>query len=232
MKKIFVFFSLLIFCAGSAGAKYDAFKSEARDGLDYVAAESMGHAPDGELGKTVYSEKVRDSYDIFIPTTDYIRLGAGANIGGASSLDYEWGLVEQFGIGWNFVSFARGELGWTHSDMRFGGGRNADLDTANLTLIFDLARRHVMRGDIMYRRRFVPFFGIGGIGGYVDFNKGGKDGWAYGAHGIAGISFAFTETNAIDFTFSYNYLFGRGFGWDTVKKFRNAGATISWRSSF
>ncbi|MDR1071333.1 MAG: hypothetical protein LBL21_01675 [Rickettsiales bacterium] len=234
MKKIMAFFSVAAVCAGAAGAKYDAFKSEAKSGLDYTAAESMGRAPDGELGKTVYSEKVRESHDVFIPTTNYVRLGAGANLGLASTLKYDWGLAEQFGVGWNFVSFARGELGWSHSDMRFGKGKNADLDTANLTLIFDLARRHVMRGDVMYRRRLIPFFGVGGAAGYADFNSGGGDGWTYGAHGIAGLAFAFTETNAVDFTFSYDYLFGHRFGWgaDSVKKFRNASVSVSWRSSF
>ncbi|MDR2268604.1 MAG: hypothetical protein LBD94_00280 [Rickettsiales bacterium] len=236
MKRFFVSF-LAFFALGAANARYDAFVSEAESGLDYIGAETRGFAADGELGRTVYSEKVKSDYDLFIETTKYVRMGAGINLGFASTMDYELGLAEQFGFGWNLSSFIRFEMGWNHSEMRFPA-HAADADSARLTLWFDLARRHVMQGDVVYRRRLVPFIGLGGVAGYAMFDGStqirGHSGAAYGGHAAFGLSFVFSDTNAIDLMIGYEMLYGKSFGWgaDLVKNFGNAGVTLSWRSSF
>ena len=228
----------MILVLGRADARYDAFVAEAKSGLDYVDISSKGYAADGELGRTVYTAKVDDDYDIFIPTDNYVRIGAGANLGFASTMDYSWGWGPRFGFGWNWFSFMRFEIGWDHSDMRFEDG-NADFDAGRMTLWFDLARRYVMHGDVTYRRRIVPFIGIGGVAGYARFDpdspaiKGAGDA-AYGGHAAFGLSFVFSDTNAIDLMIGYDMLYGRGFGWaaDPVKQFGNTNISLSWRSGF
>ena len=237
MKKISVFFAAM-FLVFAAGARYDAFMSEAKNGLDYVEAQSRGDAAEGELGRQIYSEKVKADYDIFIPTDNYVRLGAIANLGFASTMDYELGLGGQFGFGWNFSSFIRGEFGWGHSSMRFDGDRRTVPDSGRLTLWFDLARRNVMRGDIIYRRRIVPFIGIGGIAGYARFDNTaaalGHGNAAFGPHAALGLSFVFSDTNAIDLAVGYDLMYGKEFGWenDSTDRFGNAGISLSWRSGF
>jgi hypothetical protein len=231
-----------------AGARYDAFKAEVADGLDHVAIGARGRASAGELGQSVYPSKVDgEGLDIFIPTTHYVRLGAGANLGfasdgfdiGGTETDFDWGLSQHFAIGCNFSSMFRGELGWGHSDMRFAEMETKTaMDAGRVTVFMDLARRYVLEGDVTYRKHLVPFIGIGGTGARTEFN--GADGipgataFAYGGHAAAGLSFAFSETNALDLTVSHEILFTKGhFGWDEeLKRFGYTNISLSWRSSF
>lgn len=238
--------SLLIVPLAHA-ARYDAFTSEVSRGLDHVSIDSSGEASAGELGRTVYTSKVESDMDVFIPTTAYIRLGAGANVwvggpgfevDGGADIDYDWGLVQNFAFGWNLSSVFRTELGWTHSDMRFADA-TATVDTGRLTLFIDLARRNRMYGDVMYRRRLVPFIGFGGGAGYADFEdllgiKQGKSGLVYGGHASLGVTFAFSDTNAVDLMINYEMMFADNYvGWhENTKQFGNASISLSWRSGF
>jgi hypothetical protein len=242
--KHIVSFFIAVIVTFSAGAKYDAFTAEAQNGLDYVAAKSKGAVPDGDLGRNVYIGKVQDDYDAFIPTANYVRVGAGMNLGFASSgfringekTDYNFGIGENMAIGLNVTSVFRTEIGWGHSDMRFNDG-TADLDVGHLKFYFDLARRYVVAGDVFYRRRIVPFIGFGGSAGWVDFGNAGsvsgRDSMAYGANAEFGLSFVFSETNAVDLSVGYEYLFGADAGWDDPSKsFGNTSVMVSWRSGF
>jgi hypothetical protein len=244
MKRAALFFIALLATLPANAKKYDAFTAEAKKGLDYVAVKYKGDSADGDLGRTVYTEKVREDYDIFIPTTNYVRLGVAANIGLVSTSlvlngedkKYDFGLAENLGIGWNLYSFIRTEIDWGHSYVRYDGG-SANFDMLRTRIYFDLMRRYVLSGDVYYRRRIVPYIGVGGGAGWADFgnsgNGQGHDSLAYGGNAELGISFAFSDTNAIDLAAGYEYLFGSGFGWiSPSKNFRNATVSLSWRSSF
>jgi hypothetical protein len=220
-----------------------------------VAVNARGEASDGELGKSVYTAKIEnaDGIDIFIPTTNYVRMGVGANLGfgskkfdiGGKDTGFEWGLKEQFAVGWNLSSMFRTEIGWGREDMRFAGddetvltGRaEANINIARASVIMDLARRYVLRGDVTYRKRLVPFIGLGASGGYADFEDAdafeGHSGWVAGGHGMIGLGLAFSETNALDVTVMYEILYGKDIAWhEDAGYIGNAGVTLSWRSSF
>jgi hypothetical protein len=227
-------------------AKYDSLISEAKMGLDNVAVESQGYAPDGSLGRAVYTAKVEDiGLDIFVPTDNYLRLGAAMNFGAASSsmkIDgkdarYDIGISELFGFGWNLSSFIRSEIGWTHNNMKFENS-DADFDMFNGTIYFDIRRRYVLQGDVTYRRKLVPFVGFGAGTGYASFGQGetypGGDAFVYSGFGALGISFVFSDISALDLMIKHEYFSSaHRLGWEgDSKKFGNTGVSLSLRTGF
>ena len=177
----------------------------------------------------------------FIPTTHYIRLGAGVNIGtvldseltaGGNPVTYEYGMNLNFALGLNIWQMMRAEFGWERSYFDI-----ASADTASATLIFDLARRYRRRGDTIWHKTIVPFVGIGGVGGWAEFEEmngiAGGRGWIYGWRGMAGIGFYLSETHAIDIMATYSDFRGNNIGWDGGERaFSGFGANVSWRASF
>ena len=214
-------------------------------GLDYVAVQEKGPTPEGDLGRKVYKEKVQDNLSIYIPTTNYVRLGIGCNMNtsnvtfdfNGSNKAYDSGWSEYFGFGWNLFSFVRGEMGFVHNNFKFGDS-SADIDTMRGMLYFDLFKRQVLQGDVMYRRTFNPFVGVGVGLGYADFSdtdfSSGKDSVVQGGYAAVGLSFAFSNINAIDLMVQYEYsLSNRAIGWGgNEKEFNTMSLLLSWRSSF
>jgi hypothetical protein len=244
VKKILFLFFVFGVTAASA-AKYEGLVSEAQMGLDHVAVQHQGYAPDGSLGRAVYTEKVETDLDIYIPTDNYLRLGAAMNLGAASSTlkiegkdkSYNFGISEQFGFGWNLSSFIRSEIGWMHNNMQFGDS-DADMDVVNGTIYFDLRRRHILQGDVTYRRKIVPFIGLGAGTGYASFSQGktyaGSNAFLWSGYGAAGVSFVFSDITALDLMIRHEYFTSaHRLGWDgEVKQFRNTGISLSLRAGF
>ena len=209
-----IFFGLFA-AFGGAFANYDAFGSD-------------GPAPTGGIQH-------------YIPTTHYIRMGAGVNIGGVldnkltaagAPVTYEYGLNLNFALGLNIWQMLRAEFGWERSYYNI-----ASADTANMTVIFDLARRYRQQNGVIWHKTIVPFVGVGAVGGWAEFNDAGAlpggRGWIYGWRGLAGIGLYLTETNAIDIMATYNEFHGHKIGWDGGEKtFGGLGVGVSWRVSF
>lgn len=196
--------------------------------IDMTVAE--GYGVSGELGREVFydeSEPQSVEYEIFVPTSHYLRIGGGLNIAGMTkharvgdtkqhSRD-SWNLT--LGMGWNMSSYVRTELSYQQSMFKFRGvpDLSADYYTMNGMLYFDLWKRTVHAGDITYRRNFVPFIGVGAGIGLYDF--AGDD----GAHGMMvaapraeiGMNFMLTDLIGLDIAYQYQMIIGHGFGWQT-----------------
>ena len=189
----------------------------------------------GEMGREVfYDEKPveydeDDDYRLFIPTSMYMRMGGGMNLGFATkkarfgdekyaSKD-SWNLM--IGLGWNMSSYVRTEIEFQRSSFRFTdlADETAYYNMFNGMVYFDLARRYVQNGDITYRRTIVPFMGFGAGVGMYDF-KGGA-----GADGLTvaipraefGVNFMLTDMIGIDVFYQYQMLVEHGFGWNTTR---------------
>ncbi len=176
---------------------------EVREGLDVYVGRTTAYVADdrsvGELGGEVYpSLHSHDTRDIiYVPDDMYIRAGVGSDI------EFDDRIVAQIGFGWNASSYVRLEL-----DGQYHSFYDADVNSwqGGGTLYFDLARRYVRTGDIIRRRSFVPFIGIGaGIGAY--------DSEFFAApRGVAGVNFMFTDTFGVDLSYQYSIMLGDG--WD------------------
>ena len=202
----------------------------------------------GEMGREVfYDEKpvVQDEendFRLFIPTSMYMRAGAGMNLGFATkkarvadetypSKD-SWNLL--IGLGWNMSSYVRTELEFQRSVYRFTdlSDENAYYNMINGMLYFDLARRYVQNGDITYRRTIVPFMGFGvGIGMYDFKGPTGGDGLVVAApRAELGLNIMLTDMLGIDLYYQYQMLVEHGFGWgingSTVDSVSNIMATF------
>jgi len=189
----------------------------------------------GEMGREVFYDEKPVEYDdgeeyrLFIPTSMYMRAGAGMNLGFATkkarvgnetypSKD-SWTML--FGLGWNMSSYVRTELEFQRSIFRFNelADKKAYYNMINGMLYFDLARRYVQDGDITYRRTIVPFMGFGAGIGMYDFGGAG------GASGLSvpvpraelGLNFMITDMIGIDIYYQYQLFVERGFGWNTTK---------------
>lgn len=254
MKKISYFVLAMLvgaFCA-DAGAK--SLTSEIRSGLKNQSGHSSARSQSriitqssgalvyqpltaegvgaGEMGHEVfYDEKPvqydeDDDYRIFIPTSMYMHMGGGMNLGFASKKAHvadekypskdSWNLL--IGLGWNMSSYVRTELEFQRSSFRFSdlAGEDAHYNMINGMLYFDLARRYVQKGDITYRRTIVPFMGFGAGVGVYDF-KGptGSDGLAVAApRAELGVNFMFTDMIGIDVYYQYQMMIEHGFGWN------------------
>jgi hypothetical protein len=200
--------------------------------LDILSAETIYEeieepAP-GELGQEVYEVAgavQSDDVKMFIPTTMYVRLGAGLNLGFATDkakyqgeeFESSGSWTTQIGLGWNLSSYVRAEIDLQNSVFKF-----ADLDNRQATqqsiggmLYFDLMRRYVQSGDVTHRRPFVPFIGVGGGLGIYEFEgSGGASGIAIIAPRVtAGLNVMFTDLIGIDIAYQYQMNIGHGFGW-------------------
>lgn len=235
MKKIsYAGIILVAFGATCAQAKYDndKFQSEIITGLDIISAQTtydqIPESAPGELGQEVYKVVGAvddDSVQLFIPTSMYIRMGGGLNLGCATDkaqyngTEYEssgsW--TVQVGLGWNLSSYVRAELDFQNSVFKFSelDNHQATYQTIGGTLYFDLARRYVQAGDVTIRRMFVPYIGIGAAFGMYDFQgENGADGAVIAApRATAGFNLMLNDLIGIDIAYQYQMMIGNGFGW-------------------
>lgn len=236
MKKIScITIAALAMISHNATATYSdkMFRSEIRDGLDIISVKkTIDIVPDvapGALGGEVY-EYVNTTTDadtrIFIPTSMYVRMGGGLNLGFATDqaqfngkkYSASGGYTTQIGLGWNLSSFVRTEVDFQESTLKFSDLKNNDATYQTLggMLYFDFARRYVQTGDVTRRRHVVPFMGIGAVIGHYDF--GGSD----GANGVViaapratlGLNIMFNDLIGIDIAYQYQMMIGNGFGWN------------------
>ena len=254
MKKISYFVGACIamaVCASGFAADYSGrFRKEIENGLDYkntsnyIDGTSLSYVGSyGELGQEVlYDTDPSCKYKKFTPPAMYIRLGGGLNIPGATKKARLGGETHKshgswnaiIGIGWNMSSYVRTELNFQESVFRFQDLHDMDAHyhTLNGMLYFDFARRYVRSGDIIRRRTFVPFMGIGaGIGAYNFSGDNGADGFLVVApRAELGVNFMFCDTVGLDIAYQYQMNIGHGFGWNTsrsgVDNIGNAMATI------
>lgn len=221
--------------ATSVNAAYTGrqFRSEVTRGLDIVSARAnvevvKDDAP-GELGLEVYQTvDAVDTRDVklFIPTTMYVRGGAGLNLGfatdkakfGGKEYESSGSWTTQIGLGWNLSSYVRTEIDFQESTLKFSDldDHQATYQTIGGMLYFDLARRYVQTGDITRRRVFVPFIGVGaGFGRYEFEGANGADGFVIAApRAQVGFNIALTDLIGIDIAYQYQMMIGNGFGWD------------------
>lgn len=236
MKKISYLGILAVICSSAAawGANTDRqFRNEVLTGLDIVGARAnvdvIADAAPGELGLEVYqtTDAVQtDDARVFIPSSMYMRGGAGFNLGFATDKakfadkDYEssGSYTVQIGLGWNLSSYVRTEIDLQTSYFEFSDldDMQASYRTIGGMLYFDLARRYVHTGDITRRRTFVPFMGFGaGFGQYQFDGPGGADGFVIAAPRAAiGFNVMFNDLIGIDIMYQYQMMIGNGFGWD------------------
>ncbi len=219
----------------TANAAYSdrAFRSEISRGLDIVSAQAnvdiVEDAAPGELGLEVYqTTNAVDTRDVklFIPTSMYVRGGAGLNLGfatdkakfGGKEYESSGSWTTQIGLGWNLSSYVRTEIDFQTSTFEFSDlkQRQATYQTIGGMLYFDLARRYVQTGDITRRRVFVPFIGVGaGFGHYEFEGTGGADGFVIAApRAQVGFNIALTDLIGVDIAYQYQMMIGNGFGWD------------------
>ena len=209
------------------------FRSEVIDGLDIVAVRSGAPAAmrveaPGELGRDVY--QYTDTVDasdtrMFIPTDMYLRGGAGLNLGfatdkakyGEEKYETSGSYLVQIGLGWNLSSYVRGEIDFQNETFKFSDLKNvqANYSTLGAMLYFDFARRYVQMGDITYRRRFVPFMGLGAAAGMYKFDgRGGDDGFVGAApRAVLGFNVMLNELIGVDIAYQYQMMLGNKFGW-------------------
>lgn len=237
MKRLsYLFLSFFILNSISAYAYTDQenirFRSEIEEGLDVVSARLNVDMPDnapGALGEEVYLQEgsaYNKNISVFVPTSMYVRMGAGLNLGFASDKasfngeEHEssgsWNT--QIGLGWNLSSYVRTEIDFQESTFSFSdlNDMQAEYRTLGGMLYFDFARRYIQSGDITYRRTFVPFMGIGaGVGQYQFNGIGGAEGFVIAApRAVLGFNIMFNDLIGIDIMYQYQMMIGKGFGWN------------------
>ena len=237
MKKISI---LALFCTGflfcidaNAGYNDEMLRKEVAEGVDIYTAKTNVYeeedAAPGELGMEVYQTlgNVTDNrFGIYTPTGMYVRAGGGMNlsfpsekvsIGNQStSLSNSWTI--QMGLGWNLSSYVRTEFDF--QTQKFGISDNPDALATTRgvggTLFFDFARRYVISGDVIRRRTFVPFMGLGsGIGNYGFEGIGGTGGGFVAPRAIFGLNVMLNDLVGVDLSYQYQMFIGNGFGWNT-----------------
>ena len=234
MKKVSLFCLMGVMTINAAHAGQNSrFRDEVLRGVDVVVARETAYtapaAAPGELGLEVYqTTDAVESSDIklFIPTTMYMRAGAGLNLNFATDSAKFAGKKHesnnsystQIALGWNLSSYVRTELDFQESTFKFKDvdDRDATYQTVGGMLYFDLARRYVMTGDVTRRRVLVPFFGLGaGLGYYQFAGTGGADGFVWAApRASVGLNIMLTDLIGIDIAYQYQMMIGNGFGWD------------------
>ncbi|MBQ0013569.1 MAG: hypothetical protein KBS86_03310 [Proteobacteria bacterium] len=236
MKKTIGLIIITIMAGNVANARdtLTDFSREVNAGIDMVGVRNGGAEPaqheSGVMGYEVY-EGVSDAsipqWEMFIPTSAYVRMGGGINIDVATSKANtpnglhraEDSYTYQFGLGWNMSSYVRSEIGFQNSVFKFG--TSPDLQATNqqgyLMLYFDLARRYVETGDVARRRTFIPFIGFGAGAGYYEFEgTHGANGVAFAApRGEVGFTLMFTDLFGLDIAYQYQMMHNKGFGWNT-----------------
>lgn len=234
MKKISCLGILSVLIISPAFAEYSAddFVAEVTRGLDLIGAQANVDTPDaapGELGLDVYQTAdagYNDEIQMFIPTSMYVRAGAGMNLPFATDAahigdvgyDSRNSWTTQIGLGWNLSSYVRTEIDFQESTFEFSDIDNAGASYQTLggMLYFDFARRYVQTGDITYRRRFVPFMGVGAAAGVYQFDgPGGAGGFVIAApRATLGFNVMLNDLIGIDIMYQYQMMIGNGFGWD------------------
>lgn len=233
MKKISYLGILAVLITAPATAAYsdDQFRSEVLEGLDLVGARANVDKPDaapGELGLDVYQTAdagYNSDMQMFIPTRMYLRAGAGLNLPFATdsahrgdvAYDSAGSWTTQIGLGWNLSSYVRTEIDFQESTFNFSDTNDqASYQTVGGMLYFDFARRYVQTGDVTYRRRFVPFMGLGVAAGVYQFDgAGGADGFVIAApRATLGFNVMLNDLIGIDIMYQYQMMIGNGFGWD------------------
>ena len=235
MRKVSYFgLMLAVFGASVADASYSdkKFRAEVLEGVDFVGAratidETPIVAP-GELGVEVYEiagAVQTDEIQMYIPTSMYVRMGAGINLGFATDkaefndTEYEssGSYSTQIGLGWNLSSYVRTESDFQTMTLKFSDldNRQANYQSIGGMLYFDLARRYVQTGDVTRRRTFVPFIGVGaGVGAYEFEGLDGANGIAIVApRAVLGANIMLTDLLGIDIAYQYQMMIGDGFGW-------------------
>ena len=200
-------------------------------GLDVYVAPELAKNPDiayGELGENVYEYQGTSetkNIQLYIPTSMYVRMGAGINLNLATEMANYFGTSHkttdsytyQIGMGWNLSSYVRTELDFQTTSLKFQDLKNlqANYNTFGGTLYFDLARRYILSGDITHRRTFVPFMGIGAAVGTYEFQgPSGADGFVIAApRAVFGVNIMFNDLIGIDIAYQYQMMIGNGFGW-------------------
>lgn len=264
MTKIYnvaMLFAMCMCVVGTSLAKDKSFTREIKDGLNTVGAQYT-NVPEsrytvstvdttiydggyGELGQEVFYDMPsaeRTDYEMFIPTTMYVRMGGGINLGLATTdarvenhkrrSNGSWNAT--IGLGWNMSSYVRTELAFQESTFEFKNlsDMRASYHTLNGMLYFDFLRRYVQSGDITYRRVFVPFMGLGvGIGAYDFIGADGADGLVVAApRAELGMNFMLNDVIGVDIAYQYQMFIENGFGWNTkhssVDNISNIMATI------
>lgn len=235
MRKL-AYFSMFAVCMTPfmANAEYSdkQFRAEVLEGLDIIGARAnVDVIPDeapGAMGLEVYqTADAVSATDVrmFIPTSMYLRAGAGLNLNFATDkatfANHEYKTADsyttQIGLGWNLSSYVRTELDFQESTFKFShlDDAQATYQTIGATLYFDLARRYVMTGDITRRRTFVPFIGVGaGIGHYEFEGTNGANGLVIAApRATIGFNIMFNDLIGVDIAYQYQMMIGDGFGW-------------------
>ncbi len=231
MKKILLT-SLIVLLTVTARAGYDdkMFKTEVREGLDVVTAINtpmpVKETPViGELGYDVYGKMgpIDPSYDIFIPADTYMRFGAGLPIGkmsGSANLSrVSGGDVVQLGMGWNILSYVRGELDFQTQTLEFSkfDEGSVNMNGFGATLYFDLTKRYIRTGDVTKRRTFIPFIGFGVSGGNYKFNDvgilDGASGMFIAPRGTLGFTFMLNDLLGFDLAYQYSHVISNAWGW-------------------
>ena len=234
MKQLSYLGIFVVLAVSPAMAQYsdEIFIDEITEGVDLVATRENVDVPDaapGELGLDVYQSvgvAVDDDIQMFIPTSMYLRAGAGLNLGFATDYahigdrGYEssgsW--TTQIGLGWNLSSYVRTEIDFQESTFEFSDLKDAQAtyQTVGGMLYFDFARRYVQTGDITRRRHFVPFMGVGAAAGVYKFDgAGGADGFVIAApRATVGFNIMLNDLIGIDIMYQYQMMIGNGFGWN------------------
>ncbi len=254
MKKIsyLSFLAALLITPAMAEYSNEKFQAEILEGLDLVGVRENIDKPDlapGELGLDVY-QTANSGYNpdvkLYIPTTMYVRAGGGLNLPFATSkakvgteeFSSSGSWTTQIGLGWNLSSYVRTEIDFQESTFNFSDIDNADAtyQTIGGMLYFDLARRYIQTGDVTYRRKFVPFMGLGAAAGMYKFNgAGGADGFVVAApRATIGFNVMLNDLIGIDIMYQYQMMIGNGFGWNTNEKGVNSISNImaSFRVNF
>jgi hypothetical protein len=236
MKKISyltVFISLFgIASADASGYSNKKFKGEIASGLEVQVAptlvEEIPEEAPGELGFAVYEYQGTASNEgtkLFIPTSMYVRIGGGMNLGFATDAANYFGTehktknsyTAQLGLGWDLSSYIRTEIDFQTTTLKFQdlADKAATYNTIGGTLYFDLARRYIVSGDITHRRSFVPFLGLGAaIGTYEFQGASGSNGMVVAApRATLGFNIMFGDLIGIDIAYQYQMMIGNCFGW-------------------
>ena len=239
MKKRIACLLSLVSCLCAVGAadahmgrvRDDArFLAEVREGLDVHVARRDAWTTDdpafGELGREVFGSAVearRNDYSMYIPVPMYVRMGGGLNLGFATmdadigscdSRSARGGLMTNIGLGWNMSSYVRTEIDFQALTLNFEGENfDAHINSVGANLYFDFARRWIRRGDITFRRTFMPFMGIGAAVGHYQFTGAdGASGAFVAPRAQLGFGIALTNLMTVDIAYQYQIFIG-DFGW-------------------